>query len=80
MNMSPLMTGKTFGIVFHYTDGTMYQIGSWIVPHDSEYRSLDRVGEDIGWTIVYEMAKQTSRTVARVEIVPWPVADDGTSP
>jgi hypothetical protein len=72
------MTGKTFGIVFHYDDGTTFKSGSWVVPHDTEYTLMEGIGTDVGWTIVHEMAKQPRKTVVRIEIVPWPVANGQT--
>ena len=71
-----LTTGKTFGIRFTYTDGTTFIVGSWTVPHDSEYAKIEAMGEDVGWTLIHEMAKQPTRTVVKAEILPWPIPDE----
>jgi len=71
-----LTTGKTFGIRFTYTDGTTFIVGSWTVPHDSEYAKIEAMGTDVGWTLIHEMAKQPTRTVVKAEILPWPIPDE----
>lgn len=76
MTTKHLTTGEDFGIVFHYADGTTVRCGSWTVPHDSMYKTIESLGSDVGWIIIHEMAKQPSRPVVRVEIVPWSVAQE----
>jgi hypothetical protein len=71
-----ITTGKTFGVRFTYADGTIFVAGSWTVPHDSEYAEIEAMGSDLGWILIHEMAKQPNRTVAKAEILPWPISDD----
>lgn len=70
-----MISGKTIGIRFTYTDGSTYSHGSWKVPHDSEHAWLDEVGAEVGWTILYEIAKQPTKTVVKVEVLPWPIQE-----
>jgi hypothetical protein len=63
-----MMSGEWVEIVFTYEDGTQSTHGRWLVPRDTEYRALDEEGASIGYTILYEIAKQPTKTVAKVEI------------
>ncbi len=67
----PLKTGTVVGIKFTYDDGSTSMHGSWRIPHDSDYDDLLLKSESIGYTLLYEMAKQPSRTVVRAEIIDW---------
>ena len=66
-----LTSGKVFGLLFTYDDGSHRVVGPWEVPHDSDYMALDTKGTEIGWHIIHEIAKQPFKTVAKVEVVPW---------
>ena len=73
-----MMTGTEVHILFTFDDGSQARHGSWVVPHDSEYAKTEQVGSDLGWNIVYMMAKQPERTVVRCEVVRGS-ASDGAS-
>lgn len=76
MSGARLMTGSRVGILFTYEDGTTAKAGPWTVPHSANHGELHDVGSDLGWYLLYEMAKQPTKTVARAEIVPWPETPD----
>ena len=71
-----MSAGTTVGIKFTYWDDEISFHGSWVVPHDSQHQALDSLGESIGYTILYEISKQPSRTVSKVEIIDWGRKED----
>jgi hypothetical protein len=43
--------------------------GSWLVPHDMDQDALNRLGAELGYEILYEIAKQNPMPIMKVEIV-----------
>jgi len=66
-----LTTGSRIGLEFTYDyPGVASEVrGSWLVPHDSDAAALNKVAEELGWELVYEIAKQPQYTVAGVRVV-----------
>jgi hypothetical protein len=43
--------------------------GSWLVPHDMDQDALNSLGAELGYEILYEIAKQNPMPVLKIEIV-----------
>ena len=71
-----MTTGSFVEIVFTYADGTTSVHGSWQVPHDSDYLALAVRSESLGHALLYEMAKQPTKTVVGVAVRAKEVSDD----
>ena len=78
--MIALKTGTWVGIKFTYQDGTVSHHGSWQIPHDSAYHSIQSAGESIGHSLIYEMAKQPTKTVVKAEIIDWDTRKEKDDP
>lgn len=63
-----MRTGSELEVVLTRSDGTVECDGPWVVPHDSNVKALDELAEEIGWAIVYEIARQDPLEVVRVEV------------
>lgn len=66
-----LRTGRWVGIEFTRIDGSTYRVGSWQVPHDADPANLVQQGGDLGYHIMYEMARQDPLPIVNAQIITW---------
>jgi len=68
-NAGPTLdTGSRVGVRITYYDGTTSVIGSWVVPHSSEYDRIDDYGGQLGQTAMEAMAK-AHKSIERIDVV-----------
>ena len=61
-----MKTGDRIGWLFEESDGSTFVVGSWVVPHDSDYAALNDT--DMMFHLLHALARQDPLEVVRVEV------------
>lgn len=62
-----MRTGDEVGWLFTRSDGSVFVVGRWTVPHDSDYAALNG-GADMAYYALHEMARQDPLEITGIEV------------